>query len=140
MEFVFVYGTLKRSFCGISGDFVGEGLTLTQHQMGFRGFPRVIDVVEHPEKVKEGYSGHVKGEVFKVSKGVLSDLDSYEGYPTFYTRRVTPILILTEDGEEPTINCWMYYPVDALSGWDAATMVVPTVDEELVWPDNLEKM
>jgi gamma-glutamylcyclotransferase (GGCT)/AIG2-like uncharacterized protein YtfP len=100
-KFVFVYGTLKRGHYGDymfkTSEYVGEAYTLDKFDMTHKdhGFPRT-------KKNEKG--SHIVGQVFKVTEqSILDSLDTYEGYPSFYDRIVTPVKF--KDGE---IDAEMY--------------------------------
>lgn len=83
---IFVYGTLKgmgaknTRFKEYSNDIEFLGYALTRDktfEMWDGPFPVVVK--------KEGeFSGHVLGEVYKVTDKALSALDAYEGAPHLY--------------------------------------------------------
>lgn len=103
-KYVFVYGTLKRGEGNhrLMGDsrFVGEVQTSGDFMMFGSGFPLCREPVDGDNLHQ---AGKVKGEVFAVNKSVLAALDSLEGHPTFYERRITRM------EEFPATEIWMYH-------------------------------
>ena len=80
---VFVYGTLKHGHSNSvvmensQAEFLGEDETEPKFTMYSNGaFPAVIEKGETP----------IKGEVYRVKD--MSRLDSLEGYPDFYNRKL----------------------------------------------------
>ena len=75
-ELVAVYGTLKQGhnnhYLLASSTFVGRGVTAKKYPMISRGVPFVGDV--------EGIGYNINVEVYKVSQGTLSALDSLENH------------------------------------------------------------
>lgn len=97
---VFVYGTLQsgnsqRGLCQFGEEFaqfVGKAHT-TESQFGMLNlgaFPGVIMGGEY----------NISGEVWEVTDDCMEQLDWIEGYPEFYSRRLTE----TTQG-----TAWMYY-------------------------------
>ena len=91
IEKVAVYGTLKRGFranymMGGVGNLVGKGLTKPTYNMTDVGFPMI-------EACDKG--SRVRVEVYK--RPDWDTLDSYEGVPHLYGRRVVQIEM--DDGE-----------------------------------------
>lgn len=120
-DLVFVYGTLKAAESAAyklkDSTFLGSvlspvGWTLTGHNDAFpKAWP---------------YGGRrVKGEVYIVSKNTLNLLDSYEGYPTFYSRK--RIQVILENGSE--VYPWIYYIKGTKNGVD----VPPNKDGHIEW-------
>ncbi|MGO8679229.1 MAG: gamma-glutamylcyclotransferase [Limisphaerales bacterium] len=96
---VFVYGTLRRG-CWNHGllakaEFVGAGKTKRRYAM-------YVDAI--PYVVKEEVS-QIVGEVYAVDQGTLRDLDSLEGYPSWYERQEVDVAL--DDGRQ--IVAWMYF-------------------------------
>ena len=98
---VFVYGTLKRRqpaslerFAGKRwSSFVAEGFTVDndfvmRYSSGRTGFPFV-----YKQQFKEDtQTGHVFGEIWEVTPGVLEKLDKYEGVPLLYKREEVKVV------------------------------------------------
>lgn len=96
LDKVFVYGSLMTGFGNNrmlrDSMCLGEGKTKPEFSMVSLGeFPAVLD--------NKGFTS-IKGEVYRVSKEVLEDLDRLEGVPSFYKR----IKISLKGGME----VWMY--------------------------------
>jgi|TARA_R100001460_G_scaffold13520_1_gene30460 gamma-glutamylcyclotransferase (GGCT)/AIG2-like uncharacterized protein YtfP len=99
-ELVAVYGTLKRGHHNhhllASSTFVGRGVTAKKYPMISRGVPFVGDV--------EGIGYNINVEVYKVSEGTLSALDSLENHPNWYERRKTEV-----HAGGRVYTCWLYF-------------------------------
>ena len=98
---VFVYGTLKSDG---PNNYLLKGSRLLATDEKLKGF-QMYTLGAFPALTIEGETttGHVVGEVYQLNhKGILEgNLDSLEGYPTFYNRKI----ITTESG----IEAWVYY-------------------------------
>ena len=105
-SWVFVYGTLKEGFGNhhvmrnAGGIKYGNGYTSDQATMwSMGGFPGIaFDDGEGDEYP----TAHIHGEVYSVEN--MRPLDTLEGYPHFYDRKV--VGIETSFG---TIYAWIYY-------------------------------
>lgn len=90
---IFVYGTLMSGFGNnrlLSGSkFIGNAITKEKYTMRSRGIPFVNE--NKP-------TSNIHGEVYKVDKPTLSQLDSLEGHPNWYYRK--EIDLEMEDGSE----------------------------------------
>lgn len=104
---VFVYGSLKRGgerdlfMWSDDGDmFIGEGTTQRAHftLVDLGAFPAVTAGSD-----KHGWY-RISGELWKVTKDTLADLDMIEGYPDFYTRNQTGVVV---DGQ--SYYAWVYH-------------------------------
>jgi len=100
MDFVFVYGTLRKGFGNYrllsDAEFIGNAKTKDKYIMYARGIPFVS---------KNFSQSHIVGEVYKVDKKTLRDLDRLEGHPNWYYREKVPVIL--EDGKE--IEAWIYF-------------------------------
>jgi len=99
--FVAVYGTLKRGYWNnflLKGStFLGEGYTAGRYELFDAGFPFAV-----PSEA--GFP--VKVEVYELpSPAVMRRLDTLEGYPIVYDRRVERVK-LRGGGE---VEAWIYY-------------------------------
>lgn len=128
---VFVYGSLKRGHSAnyklMDQEFLGTAITPPYFRMRQGpAFPYLfLDT--------QGHS--VKGEVYRIDKGVLSDLDQYENYPNFYTRALTKVVFTEGDGEEcfaDTAFAWIYYNKTSFE-IASATFVRPNAEGQLVF-------
>ena len=95
------YGTLKTGYPFhhlLRGNrFVGRALTKDRLPMFIQGIPYVFNLPGH---------GHqIRGEVFDVDLGTLSQLDQLEHHPIWYRREKAVVLL---DGEEET-EAWIYF-------------------------------
>jgi len=98
---VAVYGTLKRGYWNhhfLKGcKFIGRGITRGRYKLFDVGFPYAV-----PDR--RGLPLLV--EVYKLdSPQRLLSLDTLEGYPEHYLRKVETIHL--EDGS--TVEAWLYY-------------------------------
>lgn len=105
---VFVYGTLKSGFPNhrvLRGSrFVDDGYTRNRFFFANLGrFPAILQD-ENCTEFKNLRKVVVHGEIYSVNDSTLKDLDSLEGYPDLYTRKIIPIT--TYKG---TLNCWTYF-------------------------------
>ena len=99
MHTVFVYGTLRS---GYSNHFImsptvkiGDGITKNKYALYSTGIPFLVE----DEQVSR-----VKGEVYFVDETTFEILDSLEGHPRWYTRKLIPVMV---DGKEYT--AWTYF-------------------------------
>lgn len=103
---LFVYGSLKRGFHNHSylrgARFFGEGRTRPEFDL--------VDLEDFPATVRSGRF-HIQGEIYRVNRRILDDVDLLEGNGIFYKRIIETIF--TSDGE---IECWLYILVDPDSG------------------------
>lgn len=114
LEYVFVYGTLKRgesanykmpdgtedgSFEGYVGDFISE----SKFRVFGEGFPMaILSTTGHP----------LLGEVYLVTRKTIEEaLDPYEGYPNFYTRDKLVFSSVDPDGSmgRRSVAAWIYH-------------------------------
>lgn len=83
---LFVYGTLKKNFSNHDflkdAEYLYDAYTLTKFQM--------LDLGYYPALVKDDNGYCIKGEIYKINKKILDDIDILEGYPHFYTRELIP--------------------------------------------------
>jgi len=99
MHTVFVYGTLKSGF---SNHFImkptvkiGEGETKNKYALYESGIPFLVE----DEKVSK-----IKGEVYFVDQATFDILDTLEGHPDWYKRKLIPVMV---DNKEYT--AWTYF-------------------------------
>lgn len=87
---VFVYGTLKEGFSnhGLLRDSIYHG----KHETG--AVHKMLSLGGFPGVIWNGGTSPIHGEVYEVTDATLARLDSLEGYPHFYDRR----LIVTQYG------------------------------------------
>lgn len=83
MNFVFVYGSLKKGFHNNKlledSTFLGAAITEDMYDMfSYGSFPAVVE---------DGTSYKIKGEVYYVSDETLKDLDMLEDNGRFYMRK-----------------------------------------------------
>lgn len=107
MEYLFVYGTLKKGFGNHdlleSANFIGEGFTESKYKMlSLGGFPGVVDGTKE-----------IWGELYQVEN--LNSIDTLEGYPNFYGRERTTIYIPFTDRWKKVklTEAWIYKLMDA---------------------------
>ena len=100
---VAVYGTLKKGYSNYhnyltSSKHIGSGVTKEKYPLVIKGLPYLIE---------EGGVGHnVEVDVFKVSDGVLANLDRLEGHPNWYMRKEITILV-----KKKPLVCWIYFNI-----------------------------
>ena len=112
---VAVYGTLKKGFNNYnhyltSSTYVGRGRTRDRYPLIVKGLPYLIE--------KKGQGTNVIVDVFKVSDGVMNNLDALEGHPNWYIRKQIPINI---GGK--TIIAWIYFNPSAEDDWNGRNHV-----------------
>ncbi|AFE86182.1 putative AIG-2 protein [Salinivibrio phage CW02] len=105
-QLVAVYGTLRKGYGNhqvmkmVDGDFVAKGTTsqnFNMYHMG--GFPSV-------SKAHSSSETPITVEVYYVEEGGLTGpLDRLEGYPRFYNRTKTPVIL--DDGT--LVDAWLYH-------------------------------
>lgn len=123
---VFVYGTLKlgkhnNTVLGTSS-FKGVGVTVNKFALGCGGVPFAFPDDKVKEEYKDNICHPIKGDVFEVhSEKVAMDLDSLEGYPSFYYRRVIDVRLTETD---VIIPAWIYTieEFELASSVDACTL------------------
>lgn len=101
---VAVYGTLKRGFGNYErllsrpheATFVGKGHTTSRYPLEVRGIPYLYE--------QTGKGHHVKVDIFLVNKTTLDRLDTLEGHPSWYKRKM--VWISTTGGKR---KCWVYF-------------------------------
>lgn len=119
---VFVYGTLKQGYgnnrrLGKDAKLIGTAVTTTQYPMLDGGFPYLLD--------KPSMGEFIKGELWEIPvKQLLSEVDSLEGYPSHYLRRVIEVVttsgaykavtyfkanVSANDLKKPFISEWVGY-------------------------------
>lgn len=102
IDLVAVYGTLKAGHSNhhiiSASNYVGAGKTATDYPMQDQGIPFVFDFA--------GVGGKINVEVYDVKSDKIKDaVDSLEGHPTNYERKLTNIKML--DGSVK--SCWLYF-------------------------------
>lgn len=99
-EYVFVYGTLRRSFQN------HRLLTRSPCLGGARTRDRyALYVGEYPVVAKGRSVSRIVGEVYKVDPVTLMVLDALEEHPQVYRRELTAVVL--DDGRE--IEAWLYF-------------------------------
>ena len=88
MHTVFVYGTLRSGF---SNHFImeptvkiGDGTTKNKYALYEAGIPYLVE----DEQVS-----NVKGEVYFVDETTFDILDTLEGHPSWYKRKLIPVIV-----------------------------------------------
>ena len=119
MKKIFVYGTLINSGMMSSLKYLGGATTKVPVISNTKdtGFPRVMTLdrmKDYGFDILEAYSRPIRGQLYEVTEkakndGTLSNLDSYEGYPSFYDKQ--EVVVVCDDGTETT--CEMYHAKDA---------------------------
>lgn len=116
---VFVYGTLKEGFSNngtLNGSrFVGYASTNNRFNMlrtaGRKTSFPVVFTDGRPER-----AGAIFGEVYACTAPTIRDLDYLESNGTVYKRRLTPIVIASNDRTFRHTHAWMY--IGLRSYWD----------------------
>ena len=111
---VVAYGTLKEGWgnpCRLPDEaLIGSGLTAEKFLLATGGFPKIIEMhtaVERgiPQETIDAYAGHLSVSRWRVTEEEFARLDRYEGWPNFYSRKLTPIT--STDSPTPT-QSWIY--------------------------------
>ena len=99
MHTVFVYGTLRSGFSNhflmASTVKIGDGETKNKYALYTSGIPFLVE----DEQVST-----IKGEVYFVDDTILRVLDSLEGHPDWYKRKLIPVVV---KGKE--YIAWAYF-------------------------------
>jgi len=100
---VAVYGTLKKGYSNYnhyltSSKHLGKGETKDKYPLVIQGLPYLIE--------KKGVGHNVEVDVFKVSGGILAQLDRLEGHPNWYRRKQIEIKM-----KDKTLTCWIYFNI-----------------------------
>ena len=98
-----VYGTLKKGYSNYhhylsASKFIAKGNTKSKYPLVISGLPYLIE--------KSGQGHHVEVDIFKVSSGVLAQLDRLEGHPDWYRRK--QVDVTTKNG---VLKCWIYFNI-----------------------------
>lgn len=104
---VFVYGTLKS---GMSNSYLLDNSLLVGPYQTDPEYT-MVDLGHFPAVILSG-SSSIKGEVYLVDQSVFEDLDSLEGYPTFYDRGLVNVYPTSSPevslSKSPS-RAWMYF-------------------------------
>lgn len=99
MEYLFVYGTLRRGYWNhhyiAHCRFIGKGLTKEKYAMFCTGIPFVC---------REPKTSRIVGELYEVDEETLKRVDSLEGHPHWYVREPVRVEV-----EGITYTAWMYF-------------------------------
>jgi len=99
-----VYGTLKYGRSNHSlvkdSDFIGYGETTAKRRLCIDGLPYLI-------QGEAGKGHHVELEVYEVDAATLAKVDSLEGHPDFYHRRLIGVT-LDRSGEAEKTKAYAY--------------------------------
>ena len=112
---VAVYGTLKKGYTNYqylkmkNEKFIGQGVTNDKYPLVVSGLPYLID--------KKGKGQRVEVDVFKVSRPKLRSLDSLEGHPRFYERRLTKVYL---PKKKLYLDCWVYFSKSGEHLWNGS--------------------
>lgn len=102
---IMVYGTLMSThganYKMQREELVGPCQTLVPFSMYSGGFPIIFPPVSEPR-----LAAPVLGELYTLSVETLKVLDQYEGYPSFYSRKIVPVRHSEGSAEG---NAWVYY-------------------------------
>lgn len=120
MEFVFVYGSLKKGFHNHKvlkdSTFIGIGTTKEKYDMiSYNSFPAVISNGEY----------HIKGEIYYVDDETLKDLDRLEGNGTFYKRKIIDT--------EKLRDVWCYFLLNYRESQLKDQTGIQTIGDTKVW-------
>ena len=110
---VFVYGTLRlghgNNFFMYGQEYLGTYKTKSdEYLLCIQGLPYVVPLTDRVRSMRldaDEYKTQITGDLYRVSRRTLDDLDMLEGHPHFYTRR--SIHLEKKRGETPLV-AWMY--------------------------------
>ena len=100
LEFVFVYGTLKREFANhhllVDSIYLGVSYTLRRFTLAMDKYhiPYMIDIA----------NTRIRGELYQVDPSCLAKLDKFENVPKYYYRQK----IVVRDRYQTLWTCWSY--------------------------------
>ena len=131
---VFVYGTLRNK---VNGTLIGTDSHTVMPMYMYDGiYPVVTDFAPGQ---KSNHRARVLGQHFLVDINEFARMDHYEGFPSFYTRKMVEIVVRYDDGEKSFAKAWMYMGRDDGTGaaldLDARPIVYPNDLGYLDW-DN----
>ncbi|MRI83320.1 MAG: gamma-glutamylcyclotransferase [Nitratiruptor sp.] len=100
---LFVYGTLKRGLANHhflhQATYLGQAHTLDP-------YPLIAPKRIYPYLIDAPGEGHlVRGELYQIDLATLKQIDRLEEYPTYYTRKLIPIL----DSQGDLHEAWTYF-------------------------------
>lgn len=101
---VFVYGTLRHN---VRGRLIADANTIDQYFMYDGTHPIVVNPLHDTGNGLEKYKARVYGQLYYVGIQEFARLDSYEGFPKFYTRKMVPVVARHPDYTEFE-KAWMY--------------------------------
>lgn len=136
MTLVFTYGTLKGMKLRFGSgsplqatEFVGHALTKDLFNLIDGGFPIALESGDI--KSFGRFDGHIIGEVYAIKRNVMESLDSYEGYPDYYTRREYTVNFL----KGGSTKAWIYTGTGARESVNdpGRNYIMPDADKTLYW-------
>jgi gamma-glutamylcyclotransferase (GGCT)/AIG2-like uncharacterized protein YtfP len=98
--YVFVYGTLMEGF---GNNRLLKDSSLIENATTEDGYVLVANGI--PYLLEDQGKSYVHGEIYKVNEKTLENLDTLEGHPNWYARKV--INVVTEQGDR--LKAWAYF-------------------------------
>ena len=101
MNYVFVYGTLKKGYGNHAAFLNKEPLCTIIAELPFT----MVDLGPYPALVPtHGLDRQITGEIYEVDDVILEGLDHLEGYPEYYNRTQFDLRPYGIDGD-----AWVYF-------------------------------
>lgn len=105
--YVFVYGTLMSGF---GNNRLLKNSNLEYYATTEEEYKLVANSI--PYLLEDEGSTYVRGEVYRVNENTLRNLDSLEGHPNWYVRKI--VNVITDQGDR--IRAWVYFMPEQPSG------------------------
>lgn len=88
--YLFAYGSMKRDFINhdrlINEKFIGNAITKNKYIM----YPDSLYLF--PYVMENENIHHIKGELYFLENGDIKNIDTFEGVPDFYYRKLIPVI------------------------------------------------
>ena len=83
---LFVYGSLKRNKHNFHK--MGSSIFISEIELPVKGnlMMNITNPRNYPHFIKDETAGFIKGELFEVPDNMMTELDRFEGHPSFFCR------------------------------------------------------